>query len=173
MAGLKLMTLLMPGCGIMTGAELRTLRGALGLNIQNLADIRQVRRRTVEYWESGKNKVPVDVAVFLNDLDIRLERAAVEWFTQVFSDPPENKKILLLRYREDADLWRFQPDFKPLPVTTHAVLLYRLRSKLEKQGIETAIHYLDVADYLQWLVGQGQEDSSAQRATWAALALVQ
>jgi DNA-binding transcriptional regulator YiaG len=46
----------------MTSQELKALRESLGLSQQWLADQAGVQKRTVAYWESGRNQVPKDVA---------------------------------------------------------------------------------------------------------------
>lgn len=46
----------------MTSAQLKALRESLGLSQQWLADQSNVQKRTVAYWESGRNQVPEDVS---------------------------------------------------------------------------------------------------------------
>lgn len=75
--------------------------------------------------------------------------------------------ITLLRYRENADLWHFRPDFKPLPVTTHGALLARCRAALADLHVATRIVYMEPQAYSQWLAGRPDTESS--RSEWAAL----
>jgi transcriptional regulator with XRE-family HTH domain len=155
----------------MTPAELKTIREAVGLAVPDLAALADVQERTVRYWESGRNVVPDDVAQMALDLDARLDDLVAELVAFVKDaislrgGAPED--IALLRYRENADLWHFRPDFRPLPTTTHAALLARSRAALADLHVKTRIVYMDPQAYARWL--DGRADSELARSVWAGL----
>ena len=107
----------------MTPAELKTMRESLGLPVQWLAERANVQRRTVEYWEAGRSKVPNDVSDLLLQIDTQFAEAtrqalaAVGEQTAVQGHPPET--VRLYRYRDDAELWQARPDLRGLPATAH------------------------------------------------------
>lgn len=154
----------------MTPADLKTLREAIGLTVPDLASLAGVQERTVRYWEAGKNKPPQDVQDMVLSIDARLN-ALVDQIVLLVKDmissqgsAPES--ITLLRYRENADLWHFRPDFRPLPTTTHGSLLARCRAALADLHVATRIVYMDSQAYGQWL--NGRVDSESARSEWAA-----
>lgn len=61
----------------MTPAELKTLRESLGLPVQWLAERANVQRRSVEYWEAGRSKVPDDVAELMLQIDAQFAEATM------------------------------------------------------------------------------------------------
>lgn len=129
----------------MTPAELKTLRESLGLPVQWLAEQAGVQRRSVEYWESGRSRVPDDVAERLLALDqqfaeaTRQALAVVDEQTAAQGQAP--RTVYLYRYRDEAALWAARPDMQGLPVTAHAALLARVRLALLASGQAVAIEY--------------------------------
>lgn len=129
----------------MTPAELKTLRESLGLPVQWLAERVGVQRRSVEYWESGRSRVPDDVATLLLQLDAQFAEstrqalAVVADQTATHGAPPET--VHLYRYRDEAALWAARPDMQGLPVTAHAALLARVRVALLALGQRVSIEY--------------------------------
>lgn len=156
---------------MMTPAELKTLREAVGLSVPDLAELASVQERTVRYWESGRNQVPPDVEALVLGIDQQLDALAAQVMTvvreQIAAHGGQPEDIVLLRYRENADLWHFRPDFKPLPTTTHGALLARCRAALADLHVKTRIVYMEPQAYGQWL--DGRKDSEALRSEWAAL----
>lgn len=154
----------------MTAAELKTLREAIGLTVPDLAALAGVQERTVRYWESGRNAVPDDVAAQVEAIDQRLTDMAAAAMRQVRETAAAQgglpASVVLVRYRENADLWRCHPGFRPLPVTTHAALLARTRAALADLHVRSVIQYMEPAQYAQWLAGR--PDSEAMRSAWAA-----
>ncbi len=150
----------------MTPAELKTLRESLGLSAQWVADQSGVRLRTVQYWEAGRMPVPEDVAALLSRIDAQYERAVSEALAAINEAPEKPAEVVLVRYRSDADLWRFRPDMEPLPASSHAALLSRLRRALWTAGVPSVIEYMEPDEYLAWL-GK-RKDTDAMRAAWAA-----
>ena len=153
----------------MTPATLKTMREAIGLTAADLAALAGVQERTLRYWESGRISVPQDVADLVTRIDAMLTSIAVEAVAtareQIAANGGRPESISLLRYRENADLWHYRPDFKPLPTTTHAALLARTRAALADLPVKTVIVYMDAQAYAQWLGGRA--DSEALRLEWA------
>ena len=151
----------------MTAAELKTLREALGLSVSWLAIQAGVRVRTVNYWESGKTPVPQDVEEIMRELEAQALTAvnqAVE--TYIASGSPG--EVTLLRYRTDADLWKYREDMRGLPATFHAAMLYRASYALRDNGANVHMIYESEA-YESWRKSQDLADSEASRAAWATL----
>lgn len=155
----------------MLPAELKTIREAVGLSVPDLAALAGVQERSVRYWESGRNAVPEEVAALVQSLDDRLQAMACHAVEVVRSLIAQHgaapESITLLRYRENADLWHYMPDFKPLPVTTHGALLARCRAALADLHVGTRIVYMDPQAYALWL--DGRADGQALRSEWAGL----
>jgi transcriptional regulator with XRE-family HTH domain len=151
-------------------AELKTLREAVGLSVPDLASLTKVQERTVRYWESGRNSVPDDVAETVLKIDEMLDAIVENSLATVrdlIKNAGEPEEVVLLRYRENADLWRFLPEFKPLPATTHAAMLARLRGELADMYVPSRIVYMRVDEYLTWL--GSRDDNMSERSAWAAL----
>jgi transcriptional regulator with XRE-family HTH domain len=131
---------------IMTAAELKTLREALGLPVAWVAVKSGVQRRTVEYWEAGRMRVPEDVAALLTTLDRQFDRAADEALAVAHEQRDKHgqpETVELKRYRTDEALWTARPDMAGLPVTAHAALLNRARRLLGAAGFAVSIQYHD------------------------------
>lgn len=133
----------------MTPAELKTYREALGLPVAWLAEQAGVAERTVRYWESGRNRVPDDVAEIIQRAEAATRRLVAAWLAQVVELHRETADALggepegvdLLRYSTDAALWRAHPDLRPLPATCHAAALARLAREMEARGIQAVIEW--------------------------------
>lgn len=153
----------------MTPAELKTIRENLGLTVQWLAENAKVSHRSATYWEAGKGKVPDDVAALLESVAAKIQTAADEAIKQVNNIAIAQglpDEIVLLRYKTDADLHKYRPDFIGLPVTCHAALLGIISRELRLMGIKASIAYFDEAAYLAWL--SGRADNEGERAAWGA-----
>lgn len=151
----------------MTPAELKTMRESLGLSAQWVADQAGVRLRTVQYWEAGRMPVPEDVAALLSRIDAQYERAVNEALAALKDAPEKPAEAVLVRYRTDTDLWRFRQDMEPLPASSHATLLSRVRRALWAAGVPSVIEYMEPDEYLAWL--GNRKDNDAMRAAWADL----
>lgn len=156
----------------MTPAELKTLREACGLSLPNLAAMSGVQERTARYWESGQSAVPADVSDMISKLDLQLTIAAnqaVHVIAEHARAHPDQQltDIVLVRYKNDADLHRFRPDMQGLPTTCHAAIIYRTRAALQDADIPTRIVYMQPEAYTAWL-GK-RKDTEPTRAEWAAL----
>lgn len=155
----------------MTGAEMRTLREALGLPVTWLAEQTGVQERTIRHWETGRNKVPADVAKLLRSIDANIEttvsQAVLQYVDGALTTNGAPEVVCLVRYRTDADLHTYQPGFAPLPATCHGVLLHRTLKALEARKANVRIVYLDPHAYKQWLAKNNLEDGPAARAAWS------
>jgi len=154
-----------------TAAELKTIRESLGLTTQWIADQAGVRLRTAQYWEQGdRMSVPGDVADMLLKIDQQLDTAvkqSIDVVQEIINKNGKPEEIVLVRYRNDSDLWHFRPDMKPLPASTHAVLLARMSKALAHIDIVFRIEYMEPEEYKNWL--GNKKDSEANRSQWAAM----
>lgn len=155
----------------MTPAEFKTIRERLGLTAQAFGLLleRQVRERTVRYWESGGQPTPDDARDFILSLDALAEQQAqraLAVVTEVVAEqggPPES--MHLLRYADDADL---DPALRMYGVGFHSALVGRVREALERAGVRVRIVYYDRAACSAWLRAQGLRNDPAGRSAWAA-----
>lgn len=160
----------------MTPAEFKTLREALNLSAQALADLLGLRSdRTIRYWESGRSRIPEGAAAELARLDATVERGVAE-AVALFQDrthtaDPQPPDVALLRYHSDADLELYQPEtFASLGSgRVHAALIARTRQALERLGAAVSIAFMEPEAYEAWRAEAGLDDDPAARATWAAL----
>ena len=153
----------------MTPAELKTIRESLGLPLQWVADQAKVQLRSAQYWESGQRSVPDDVAKMLLGLDEQFWQLVADYMAQVKEIVEENgalpEEVVLIRYKTDADLWKFHPEFRPIPANAHAALISRTRRGLWELGVPSIIEYMEPAEYKAWL--NGREDDEEMRSEWA------
>jgi transcriptional regulator with XRE-family HTH domain len=157
----------------MTGATLKTIREALGLPVAWLARAAGVQERSVRYWESGRVTVPADVAAMIQRLESAAETMEAQSVAQIratiaeYGTPVE--PVLLVRYQDDDDLARYQPEMAGLPVTFHAAVLARVRRAMASDGVEVIMRTLDAPAYEAWRRGTQQEDSAALRAQYVSM----
>lgn len=121
-------------------AEFKTLREAVGLSISTLVKVIDVDERSIRKWESGKKKLPLDVIASLVAID-QLITDTVEYAFAEFQTSPQDR-VVLKRYIEEEDYLNDHPEFEGLPITTFAVVLFRLRQKYIELGIPVTIEYL-------------------------------
>lgn len=128
----------------MNPAEFKTLREALGLTLNWVAEQAGVGIRTCQYWESGRSDPPADVVEMLQRLDAQIDRVVIETldtYADVAETHGEPENIELYRYRENIDLWNSKPEMRPLPVTYHAAMLFRIAKALRNIGLTVSITY--------------------------------
>lgn len=148
----------------MTPAELKTLRESLGLTLQWVADRARVNLRTAQYWESGRQCAPADVCSMLLELERAVEAQVAAACGLAKASAPQ--RVMLVRYRTDAELHQFRPEMAGLPASCHAALLARLQRAMWSMSIQCGIQFMDTQEYMSWL--GGREDSETLRAEWAA-----
>lgn len=128
----------------MTPAELKTIREAISLSVPDLAALAGVHERTVRYWESGRYTVSADVAAQVEAIDRQLTSMAAAALQQVRALAAEQgalpAEVVLVRYRENADLWHYHPGFRPLPASAHAAMLARTRAALADLYVRVPHH---------------------------------
>ena len=156
----------------MTSAELKTMREAIGLSVPELAAFaNHVQERTVRYWESGRNQVPNDVETLVTGISQLLDTKANELAEDIREliklGGPLEGPFVLIRYRENEDLWHFEPNWKSFSTTTHGAFLTRCRVALADLGVATRIVYMDPQLYSHWL--NGRQDELGTRHSWAML----
>ena len=126
-------------------AEFRTLCHSLGLNATALADYMRVSKRSAEYWFAD-GEPPPGVLEDILRLDASIQNTiqqAVDVYMDLRDDFCEPKDIELVAYRS-AEAWHAaHPDYKPLPIQTHSIMLARTRRALANIGIKTIIRYAD------------------------------
>lgn len=133
-----------------TPAELRSIRDALGLPIDRLAQAMGVTPRTVRAWESGRHgtHVPTDVATAMYTAytaQADYVRARVH---ELAADPPE--RLTLLRYRTDEDLRAHEPDL-PLSAAAHGIAQQHIAAEVHyRTAIPTRVVWAQLHDYHQW-----------------------
>ena len=157
----------------MTNAEFKTRAEALGLGMSWWTETLGVSERTVKYWMAGRPNtvvnIPQEAINTLNSIDVWMD-ACVDNVMQVLANQAHSvglpAELALLRYKSNADLWRFQPELKQanIPFTAHAMMLERVRRSVT---IPVKIVYMHLEQYLDWL--NGRADSSDLRAAWAGL----
>jgi len=123
----------------MNPAKFKTIREAIGLSISELSDIADVQPRTVRYWESGRNTPPDDIAQQLTLIDSILD-SQVNHAIAIYQEKKPDE-VVLYRYVNCDELYKAHPEFKGLPVTTHAAMLYRALRKFEGIGVPVSIEY--------------------------------
>ncbi|WP_421782590.1 DUF4447 family protein [Kiloniella litopenaei] len=156
----------------MTPAEFKTLRESLWLSQQDVADLANVQKRTVQYWESGNRPrgVPDDVSDLIKRLDALVEGTVlnvVEFITDCGEKP---EKAVFLRYNSNEDLKKYKPhDHQALgSVKVHSAMVDRIRTALSRLDVETRITFMDPDKYEQWRLAEGFEDGEDTRAKWAS-----
>lgn len=155
----------------MNATELKTYRQSLWITREEAARMFNVQDRVYRRWESGEWSVPADVADKLRDID-RTLTSMVDQACATYADlllrhaTPAN--LVLIRYNNDEDLWRYHPQMTRLSHTLAAVAVDRGRQRLEREGATVRIVTMDRQAYEDWCVAQNLPDSEDTRAAWAA-----
>lgn len=157
---------------IMTAAEYRTLREALGLSPPQVSAITGYALRTAQMWDEEKRKIPEKVEKLLLEIEEAV-CAAVSGTVQAVKETAEEKgtpeTVWMVRYRTDADLHRYRQDMLGLPASLHAAMLARIRRELFRMGIITRIAYMNPEEYEDWRKRAGWDDCEEARAGWASM----
>jgi len=153
----------------MTAADFVSMREFLGLPLGWVARRAGVTVSAVQNWESGRYCVPPEVAAMLSELERSVESIIGPIASSISSLDPSDRpsQIILVRYINDSDLWRFRPDMSGLPATFHGAMLNRLQRLLWAAGVQPGIKYLEPKAYLAWL--GSRQDSESMRSEWALL----
>jgi DNA-binding transcriptional regulator YiaG len=147
------------------GTELQELRESLGLPLLWIAVVTDVYAHTVSAWETGKEPAPkkiLRILEMLQDCFNALTRLAVEQYSEA---PVET--VAYLCYYNDADLWKYVPEFIPLPASCHRALIQRIVAVLTEAGAKAYAVYMLPIRYEAWRVENGLSDSNETRTMWA------
>jgi len=156
----------------MTTAEFKTLREAVGITCQWVADRIDVTQRQVARMESGECAVSARAAQLVVELDTLISRSvdaalavAGEWSP---TEEGDDLRVTLLRYHSDDELWWHRSDCATakIPVGVHNTILARTWSALRARSIPVGIVYMNEGDYTAWLGDRDNNESA--RAEWAA-----
>lgn len=155
----------------MTGAELQTLREGCGLSREDFASLAGVQARTVKHWEGGRAGVPADVAALACDLESALFNAVLQKMAALWSGlMPGDKRgdVVLIRYRQVADMPRVDSDLATLPKLLHGAFTARVRDACAARGAKVRVVWMERAAFDAWLTARNLADTEASRAAWAA-----
>jgi len=122
---------------------MKTTREALGVPSEWLAQTVGVTVRTVRHWESGRTRVPDDVALLLDALLGQVREHALATATRELS-PPVN----LLRFRDQEALRRATG--LTWPVATHAIAQLRVLEQLRERGTQVRLVWFNDTDCVTW-----------------------
>lgn len=162
----------------MTGAELQTIREALHLTREDLADLAGVAARTVKHWESGRSGVPADVAETVTRMDALATREAsnelerLRHLPQSLDAPHGVGDVVLTRYRGAAGMTpALRASLGGMAAWIQAAIVARVRAKVLEHGASVRVVWFDPQDYEAWRSTQGLDDSHGARMIWAQQAL--
>lgn len=149
---------------------MKELRESLGLSVEWVAEQAGMSANSIKNIESGEKAAPQVVIDLLKQIDGMID-SSVNQATEQIAEAERltgalPEQLDLVRYNNDADLWRYQPEFKPLPATCHAALINRLMDKIKPLGVPIHLVWLRPEEYETWL--NGREDNSEMRAMWAS-----
>lgn len=159
-----------PALDYMTGAELQTMREALHLTRDDLAELAGVAARTVKHWESGRSSVPADVAEAVTRLETLTASAVLEelrlWRAQLGAD------MVLIRYRSAADMpASLRASLDGMAAWVQAAIVARVRSTALVWGGVVRVVWFDAQDYAAWLAREDRRNTPASIMHWAREAL--
>lgn len=156
--------------GGLTPAEFKTLREGLGLSVQALADILEIKNeRTIRNWEAGLRPLPKAVLDSIWNLDGLASQIVQHGITMILGFP-ETACIVVLRYETFEDFARYHPEMATYPHAhrIHAAAIGRLSRSAEAMGREFRVVSMNTEAYEAWRFQLGLEDSEDVRAHWAA-----
>lgn len=116
----------MPEDERMTPAELKVIRGFLGLSGAALAAYLKVSARTVRHWEEGKYTIPDGVGLAIEDLEVRTSQF-IEGLVEKLLNHHEP---VVGTYRSDADYHADHPEMAPLPAGWHRQVCARIAQEV-------------------------------------------
>lgn len=130
----------------MNHAEMKTIRESLQLTLMWISTEGGVHVRTAQNWEAGITPIPDRIKTILNSMDESVEQFADEICTFISESRPVS--VELLRFKSNENLWRTSPKFRAMPADTHAVLIYRIKTRLSSKSINLTISYFeDLTDF--------------------------
>lgn len=109
--------------GLMTAAEFKVMREALGLSKKWLEHKNRYGAAQIRNWESRKRDVPNSIAHYLFELEEKFNTCLEADFLNYknrFKNGNLAKKVVLLHFRRDIDLWSFRPELAGFSVATYS-----------------------------------------------------
>lgn len=158
----------------MTGAELQTLREAIGLSRKLFAPLVCVEPRTIKHWETRKTScVPSDVvetARMFTNWVIEASESCVRQVRESMQEHGAPREVVLIRYREGSLIVIGLEGMIP---EVHGAMITRTALTLMAQKIPVRIVWFDADDYARWLAIERptHQDTQETRAAWAAQAI--
>lgn len=119
----------MRGVVLMSPAELRARRLALGLSQRGLADAAGVAQNTVSTWETGTRRIPAGVASEVEALEARAEALAKTLVDEAAGTSGIGEVVLRV-WPDDEALWAANPELRGLPTQVHHVATVRAAARL-------------------------------------------
>lgn len=116
----------------MTGAELRVVRKLLGLTIDTMADMLNVREDTLRRWETDREQVPIRVADEVQEIE-RQTTAAGNALIAALQAMNERKVIV---YRTDEDFRAARPEYATFTAEWWLALVARVSYVVPRVRIE-------------------------------------
>ena len=113
----------------MTGAELRVVRGGLGLSGPQLAAILDVDDRTVRRWELGETPIPDGVRRDVAQLQAATDAEVDEVVTRMIDG---GDGLHMTVYRSDDDFWAAEPQMRPWPASWQRMVAYRVLQTIQE-----------------------------------------
>lgn len=117
------------GVALMSPAELRARRLALGLSQRGLADSAGVAQNTVSTWETGTRRIPAGVASEVEALEARAEDLTKTLVDEALGTPGIGEAVLRV-WPDDEALWAANPALRGLPTQVHHVATVRAAARL-------------------------------------------
>jgi hypothetical protein len=146
-------------------SKLKEIREALGLSMVWVAFVEDVHAEEVFAWETGRKPVPDKLLLMLETLEDRFVALTSLAIEQYMAEPSE--VVAYLRYYNDTDLWRYMPEFRPLPASCHRALIQRIVTALTETGAKAYAVYMLPIRYEAWRVENGLPDCDETRSIWA------
>jgi hypothetical protein len=148
------------------------LRESFGLSVSWLARNAKIAEADILAWEKGGRRPPKAAEKMLTEISDSMNQ-----FEQVLLNIQKmtgnNKKevltVVLPHFTCSEDLWKYIPEFDPLPLTTYNIMLERANKRLASQGAKMKTVYMLPEQYKLWRNENNVDDDISARARWIAL----
>jgi DNA-binding XRE family transcriptional regulator len=121
----------------MEATEFRDLRESFGLSVSWLARNAKIAEAAILAWEKGGRIPPNAAEKMLTEISNSMEQFEQELFFILKMTENIKKKVLtvvLPRFTCSEDLWKYIPEFDPLPLATYNILLECANKRLLLKG---------------------------------------
>jgi hypothetical protein len=160
----------------MEASDFKALRESLGLSPFWLAHNVRMEEADLHAWENGELLIPDDAVELLTSISgilAEIEKCVINLYTQSKIAKKKLRTVALLQYICCEDLWKYQPELAPLPITTHNILLDRIKQKLATYNIRMITVYMIPEQYEVWRNENNWADDAASRAAWAGIQVME